>query len=132
MLNVTISADYERYWCYNVIVICGGFSDGGEQLFVVGDEVITSEEVTPLGGDKLLPPIDFHPSQMTVNFECEMAHRLVLNLNIIPHLLPFDGAEDEKPFEVEVVVRDENEVLYIKNHEVDLWSGISENIDITC
>lgn len=133
MLNITLSSDYEEYWRYNVVVICGGYSTQEEQLFVTGDEVILADDVTPYGGVRPIPADDFAPEQMTINFECEEADHLVVSLNVIPHLLPKESdIRTAKPFGVELLVSDCGEVIYLEKHKVDQSSGISKEITIKC
>ena len=124
--QVEIASDYEQFWCYNVVVMCGCFDEEGNQVdFVSAEEIVAPVNV----GLKCKP--SGYPSCKTIRFNAPECDHLHMHICIIPHTLPLEengcGGRDEFAFMVKISHAEE--VIHNEQHRANRWSGVSLEVN---
>ncbi len=128
MYTIEVKSSFEQVWRYNTMIMCGGYSALPEEkeLYVVSERDIVSE---------IENRIECEPSGF------ELPHRLILTaeeadhirviIYYVPHTLPLGKeVENRTPFDVDVKISREGEVIYKKVHQINQWGGASIEIKI--
>ncbi len=130
MYTIEIKSDYEELYRYNIIVTCAGYGSDGDERYVVGRELIYSEEIRSLAEPKPLPPAGFKVGE-PLTLECDDAVSIHAIVYVITNSLPKDRAVTASPpFPLVVVIRRGDEVIYDTSHEVNQWGGATIDIKI--
>ncbi len=124
MYSVEIESQYEEFWRYNMMVMCVGTNELGEQIFVESG----SDCVAQIG-DELRSKPNNYPEHRVLCVQTPPSSRLQLLAYVIPHTLPVSGdVELAAPFELSIKVIVKGNIVYSSTESVDQWSGASINI----
>ncbi len=131
MYRIEARSDYEQLFRYNIIVTCAGYSASGEQLYVVGEQKIYSEEFPKLElGVQPTPPPDFVVGESVV-LECDEAASIHAIIYVVTNRLPaYREIKASPPFMIDIEVRHNSEVLHKSPYEVNQWGGATIHIKI--
>ena len=119
--KVEIVSDYEQFWCYNVVVMCGCFDEEGNQVdFVPVEEIVAPVNV----GLKCKP--SGYPACKTIRFDAPECDHLLMHICIIPHTLPCEeDCCDRDEFVFGVKITHGEDVIHNEQHRANRWSGVS-------
>ncbi len=132
MYCIELSSGFEELWRYNLLVTCRGLDNDDNELYVTGDEKVTSETFQSDLIKLPAPPEDFKPEDLTLMLKCEDAPRIDIIAYVVAHTLPENRrVEDSPPFYLRVQVTRNEEEIYDELHEVNQWGGLSAYIDLT-
>ncbi len=128
MYDIEVESSFEQFWRYNTIIMCGGFSSAPseEQLYVVSQKDIISE----IGEPTEQKASDFKSPHLTT-LSAPKADHIRTIIYIVPHTLPL-GREVEScpPFDVDIKISKNKEVIYQVTHKVNQWGGASIEIKL--
>lgn len=128
MYTIEVISSFEEYWRYNTILMCGGYSDTGEELYVVSQKDVIAE----VGDEIRLAPKGYTSPRVTV-LECEECDNIRLMVYMVPNTLPKGSKariENFPPFDATIIIRRGDELIYDEIITVNQWSGISKEIKI--
>ncbi len=131
MYSIEVSSDFSELWRYNIFATCGGFDSAGGSLYVVGKEMISSEEIQTDIIPLPAPPDSFDPKSMTITLEAEAAASIKIIVYVVAHTLPESRiVEDSPPFNTLITVQRDGKEIYRDIHKVNQWGGMTANIKI--
>ncbi len=117
--KVEISSDFERFWCYNILVTCGCFDAEGQQIgFASADDT-----VAPIGSNLEQVPSGY-PVRRVVRFDAPECDHLQMYVYVIPHTVPLGRDVDEENFyALDVKISRAGEVVQKCRLSVNRWAG---------
>ncbi len=131
MFLIEVSSDFQELWRYNIFATCGGFDAMGKSLYVVGEEMVSSEEIQKEIVPLPAPPDNFDPKSMTLRLETKDATAIKIIIYVVAHTLPHDRiVEDSPPFNCLITVSRESCEIYRDIHKVNQWGGVTVNINL--
>ncbi len=105
MYKIEIKSDFAELHRYDLVITCGGFDSLGEQLYVTGSESTT--------------------------LICESAASIVAIIYVVANALPQSKViNDSPPFDLEIIVTNDDEEVYRQTHKVNQWGGASIEIKL--
>ncbi len=131
MIQIDVDSSFTELWRYNIFVMCGGYSEDGEQLYVAGKEVISSEDIQEGVVQLPPPPPNFDPASMSIRLECDEAPQVNILVYIVAHMLPEDREVVNSPsFPCNVRVSQDGIARLSERYLVSQWGGVSVNIKL--
>lgn len=120
IFKIKVSSQFDDWWRYNVVLMCGCFNENGERI----DFVTIESHIASVGANLERRPegIDSNRNIELSTTECDSG---VLYVYIIPHTLPMQrNVADSKPFGVELQVVCGGTKTSEK-YAINQWSGAS-------
>ncbi len=119
--DIEVTSAYPGWWRYNVALMCGCFDAAGARAGFASAE----DRVADVGAALGQPPAGY-PARRRTTLHTVPCRRIELYLYVVPHTLP-DGREiaDTLPFELQLRIRRDGEILLCEKRPVNQWSGLS-------
>lgn len=117
--TVEITSDFERFWCYNILVTCGCFDADDHQVgFASADDT-----VCPIGSNLERQP-EGYPSRRVVRLDAQDCDHLLMYVYVIPHTVPLGrDVDDQNFFTLDVKISRAGQVVQRMRLSVNRWAG---------
>lgn len=124
VFKIEVSSDFEDLWRYNIALACEMLDEEGKRL----DFASAQQNVAEVGAQLKAAPKGWSPGQ-ELSLVSIASDSVRIVLYFVAHTLPQERKVNAlSPFEVRLVVKADDEIIYNKIHYVDQRGGAAINL----
>lgn len=127
IFDISVCSQFDGWWRYNVILMCGCLDNEGERL----DFVSTESHIANVGANLERKPDDVDLLR-NIELSTVACHSATLYIYIIPHTLPMQRSVSEStPFEVDIKITCGDKSILSEKRAINQWSGASIMLNLS-